>query len=168
MEEIWKDIEDYRGVYQVSSIGRVRRLKRIRENILSCAPNTSGYPTVHLCKNGKRSTKTVHRLIAQAFIPNPENKPQINHKNGIRPDNRLENLEWCTSSENNLHAYRTSKRKVLRGENHGMSKSVFDKSTGNVYESITASSLAIDMKGITVWRMVTGISPNKTNLTLVK
>ena len=77
---------------------------------------------VELCKNGKRKQYKVHRLIAETFIPNPENKPQVNHKNGIKDDNRIENLEWVTLSENRQHAYDTGLQVALKGEKNGRAK----------------------------------------------
>lgn len=112
--EKWKDIDKYKGYYQISNKGRVRSLDRIVNNRygkrvvksrqMKVFKDSYGYGVVSLCKNGKTEMTRVHRLIAEVFIPNPENKPCINHKNGIKYDNRMSNIEWCTYKENNNHA----------------------------------------------------------------
>lgn len=101
--EVWKDIKGYEGLYQVSNEGRIKslggdRYKAIR--ILNGNISEQGYNRVNLFKDGKPKTFNIHRLVAEAFIPNPENKPCIDHCNTIRNDNRVENLKWCTYSEN--------------------------------------------------------------------
>lgn len=98
--EIWKDIKGYEGLYQVSSEGRVKSLKYGKEKILKSGKNSGGYLKVQLCKEGKIRHYLVHKLVAQAFIPNPNNKPFIDHINTIKTDNRVENLRWCTQKEN--------------------------------------------------------------------
>ena len=101
--EIWKDIVGYQGLYKISSLGRVNSYHRNKEKILS-ATYSVGYLRVGLSKNGDCEIKLLHRLLAMAFIPNPNNKPHINHINSVRDDNRLENIEWCTPKENVNHA----------------------------------------------------------------
>jgi len=108
MEEIWKDVIGYEGLYQVSNLGNVRSIycrgrKRIL-NLCICKSST-GYSIVSVHKNKKQKHLNVHREIAKCFCENPQNKPDVNHKNGIKTDNRVENLEWVTRSENNQHAY---------------------------------------------------------------
>ena len=94
--EIWKDIKGYEGLYQVSSLGRVKSLKNGEYKIMKTAKDACGYPHLTLLNKSHR----VHRLVAEAFIPNPDNKPCVDHINTIRDDNRVENLRWCSHREN--------------------------------------------------------------------
>lgn len=109
MEE-WKDIVGYDGMYEVSNLWRVKSFKNWRwwvwkGRILCNIAHSQWYLRVFLHKNSTVRRFTIHRLVALAFINNPENKPQVNHKNWIKDDNRAENLEWCTASENMHHAF---------------------------------------------------------------
>jgi hypothetical protein len=113
MEEIetWKVIEGWPD-YMVSDLGRIKSFKWNREKILRPLKKVTGYTCTRLEHNKKTSTLNIHRLVMKAFIPNPLNKKECNHKNGIRFDNRACNLEWCTKQENMLHSYRVLKRKA--------------------------------------------------------
>lgn len=140
MEEIWKDIKGYEGIYQISSLGRVKsidrwvnytndNLKHIKERILKIGNNLKGYYHVVLSKNGKHKTMTIHHLVAQAFIPNPDKLPCINHKDEDKSNNIVwvnedgsidydkSNLEWCTYEYNNNYGDRT-KKMVTSCTNH--------------------------------------------------
>lgn len=115
--EIWKDITGYEGYFQVSNLGNFRSLDRrikYKNSGTRLYPGKSlltetiveGYQRIVLMKDAVKRRYMCHRLVAQEFIPNPEGKPFINHINGNKSDNRAENLEWCTQSENEIHGYR--------------------------------------------------------------
>ena len=116
MEE-WRSIPGYPG-YEASNLGRIRSLRSGEARILKQHKSQKGYLRANIKhENGKRHCQNVHRFIALAFIPNPEKLPEVNHINGIKDDNVVENLEWCTSSENHLHAYRVlGKKSAVKGK----------------------------------------------------
>ena len=103
--EIWRDIPGYLGLYKISNLGNVRRYGR-KQNLRCMERN--GYFVVHL-SNGNAKWFYVHRLVALAFIPNPDALPQINHKNECKTDNRVENLEWCTAHYNTNYGTRNKR-----------------------------------------------------------
>ena len=113
--EIWKDVVGFEEQYEVSNLGNLRSKERLvkhwrggerkyKSNVKNIRLNDKGYFRCNLKNGGKRYDFTIHKLVALAFIPNEENKPFVNHKNGIKTDNRVENLEWCSASENITHA----------------------------------------------------------------
>ena len=119
MEEQWKDIAGFEGYYQISSMGRVKSVERyiqqtdgmkrpykIPERILKPKKKPNGYMGVGLAMGGKVQNSLIHRMVAEAFIPNPDNLPTVNHKNEDKTDNRMENLEWCSVAYNNTYGTR--------------------------------------------------------------
>lgn len=124
MKEIWKDIKGYEGLYQVSNLGRVRSFPRRgthtnKIHILKPGINHKGYLQVGLVNKGKSHSYKVHRLVADAFIQNLNRKEQVNHINGVKTDNRVENLEWCTNKENMKHAWKMGLRSKEKTYYHG-------------------------------------------------
>lgn len=162
-DEIWMFINGYPN-YMVSNCGRVKSLNyrgNGKEHILTPSLN-KGYLTVILYNSSHRNLKLIHRLVASVFIENPELKPQVNHKNGNKTDNRVVNLEWCTSKENINHAWSTGLNETLRnsisGENNGMNKlSDFEcetirlkYSTGNITQKDLAEEYGCSQGHISV------------------
>lgn len=134
MTEQWRDVPGYEGFYQVSNQGQVRRTKSGR--LLKPHNSGNGYLQAMLSKDNRRNYQLIHRLVALAFIPNPEGKPQVNHKNGVKSDNSVHNLEWCTMSENLLHRHRVLGLPGCR------SKVVICLDTGTAYPSAKAAAQA--------------------------
>lgn len=146
MKEIWKDIKGYEGYYQVSNFGRVKRLARkttrnngksenanytLKERIKKPQIQTQGYLHVVLYKDGFCKTCRLNRLVAEAFVENPESKKEVNHKDGNKLNNNADNLEWVTSSENIRHAYKKGiikhyTRKVVQLSEDGTVLNKFD------------------------------------------
>lgn len=107
MEEVWKDIKGYEGIYQLSNLGRIKNIKR---NIIRRpSGHNGGYQIILLCKEGVMRGFSIHRLVAEAFIPNPENKPEVNHIDEDKTNNSASNLEWVTSKENNNYGTRVQR-----------------------------------------------------------
>jgi hypothetical protein len=118
--EKWKDVEGWDGIYSVSDTGKIRnnktgKLRKFRKEKL-------GYLSVDLWNRGFMKRLKIHRLVALAFIPNMDSKPQVNHKDGNKENNSVENLEWNTAQENSQHAYQTGLSQAITGEKHGRSK----------------------------------------------
>ncbi|MBQ8207049.1 MAG: HNH endonuclease [Bacilli bacterium] len=124
MQEIWKDIKGYEGLYKASNLGRIKSMPRhgthVREeHILKQNVNRKGYSIVGLTKNSKTSTITVHRLVANAFIPNPNNLPQVDHINDNKKDNSINNLQWITNEDNMKKAWLTGARSIEKTYKRG-------------------------------------------------
>lgn len=145
----WVDVPGFAGRYQVSDEGAVRSCAWGRWLILRPALTAAGYATVHLRPaSGKGRTHYVHRLVAEAYLPNPEQKRTVNHKNGLRADNRYSNLEWATHSENHNHAYQKLGRRVahnrpLLGESADGSHWTFVDSAVTAAEAFGVTPAAI-------------------------
>lgn len=146
--EIWKDCKGYEGRYQISNLGRVKSLEKIRtafnkityiqkEKILKGMIDKDGYAIVKLrTKDGKSKLEKVHRLVAIAFIPNPENKPQVNHKDENKQNNHVENLEWCDAKYNNNYGSHLKNQSAVQTNNSKKSIKVVCVETGIIYPSM--------------------------------
>ena len=170
MGEIWKDIKGYEGVYQVSNTGKIKRIGEYSnqfgstwesERILKPSSKENKYMIVGLSKEGKVKNKYVHRLVAEAFIPNLENKPTVNHKDGDRANNHESNLEWSTYLENNIHSIKVLERDT---KNSSDSKTVlqFDKKGNFIkeYPSMREAERQTGIQGID--KVCAGVKYRKT------
>lgn len=174
--EIWRDIVDHEGSYEVSNSGLIRSRVKNKDG---CAIKTfidkRGYVRVSLYQNKKQKTFSVHRIVAQSFIENPLNKPQVNHKNGIKHDNNVSNLEWATRKENMQHAHmigliiRTEKQnthiiKICTGRFNGKNFNAKKVIHNNIlYSSIKEAAAALVIPVSSVYKMLGG-RRNKINI----
>ena len=142
--ETWKEIAGYEGLYEVSDLGRVKSLKFGKEKILKPQKINNGYLKVNLHKDGKAKTSKVHRLVAEAFIQNPNNLETVNHKDEVKKNNVASNLEWMSRADNNN--YGTHNKRV----SEALSKQVqmFDKSTGELLATFPSTCEAERFTGI--------------------
>lgn len=166
MEE-WRDVVGYEGIYQVSNMGNVRSLHYGRCKLRVLRKNRNGYLAVDLCKNYKIQNFRVHRLVALAFIPNPNNYGDVNHKNEDKTDNRVENLEWCTRKYNNNYGTRNNRHSAtVKGNRFSKRRSVIECDVnGNFiaeYESIAAAARS---KGISTSTIGSCLSHRKYSKT---
>lgn len=171
--ELWKDVVGYEGLYMVSSKGRVICVGNDRAKRATIAANGSlimsnkenkGYLSVTFTKEGKKTQIQVHRVVAFAFIQNPLNKPQVNHKNGIKSDNSVENLEWVTASENVRHSFDVLGRIIHNKNKTGIyGKRVLCLDTGIEYLNINEAANKNNVHPSCISRAIKGVQKTAAN-----
>ena len=177
--EIWRPIKEFEGCYEISNLGRIKSLERIdkmnrvvKEKIRKYKINRNGYCQVCLNKNGIKNYFYVHRLVAKTFIPNFKNKSQVNHKNFDKEDNRVENLEWVTCTENNKHKIiggRVNYKKIVetkrkkgnlnwhtKGINNSCCKKIKCLNNGKIYNYIKKASSELNLDSSSISKVCRG------------
>lgn len=175
--EKWVDILGYEEFYQLSNFGRIKALYREwysglnncifkkKDECIISERDAKGYRAVILTKNGIPKSFTVHRLLAIHFIKNPENKPQVNHINGIKTDNRIENLEWCTESENQQHAIKMGLKVHEKRQFHSQARKVKCDTFDLVFGCIRDAGDALGIDYTTIWHICRGDRVESKGLT---
>ena len=155
--EVWKDIKGYEGLYECSNLGHIKNIQR---NRLLSLPVKRKYKQCTLSKNDVKSYYFVHRIVAELFIENKYNKEQVNHIDGDKLNNNVLNLEWCTRSENQLHAFKTGLQKSKRGEATKASKTILQLSTDgfiiDVFDSYMIAQQKTNINRTCIFECVTG------------
>lgn len=172
--EIWVQLKDFEGLYEISNFGRIKSLPKKgsgKEFILKQAQDKCGYKKVRLSKDNKKYSILVHRAVAATFIPNLENKPQVNHKNGDKTNNNASNLEWVTNSENQKHAIHNNlvdNKKLIEHVNTIRKKSIektsvkIRRSDGVVYNSISEAANDVGVDRSVISRVLSGVKGKRT------
>jgi len=155
--EIWKDVVGYESLYQVSNLGRVKSLYQKKEKILKKCFTIDFYHRVNLCNKGKNKNFRVHRLVAEAFIPNINQKETVNHIDGNKQNNNVNNLEWATRKEQTEHALRTGLFKPP------ICIKVIDTTTKKIYNNAKEVSLLFNINLSTLRAKLIGTRKNNTN-----
>lgn len=172
MMEVWKDVKGFRGLYKISNFGNVSSCERvvkrnnhsdmtISKKQLKLMINISGYSYVTPRKDSIKYTLRVHRLVALHFIKRVKGKSHVNHKDGNKLNNHYANLEWCTQSENNKHAYSIGLKTATRIK-------VIDNKTKEIYQSITDAAIKNNITKAHLANMLRGTFKNTTNLIIYK
>lgn len=170
--EIWKDIKGYEGLYQVSNTGKIKSLERLRRNhsktqlveekIKNARKDPQGYLMLDLYKDNKPKTIRVHRLVAETFISNPDEKDTVNHIDGNKENNDISNLEWSTFEEQNNHFYKNNLKsqesidKSIKAMNKASSKKTKCLNDGVVYDSASEASRAVGVSASLIMRVCRG------------
>lgn len=144
MKEEWRDIEGYEGLYMVSNFGRVVSFQGCNPRIMKLGMTRKGYQHVGLQKDGQHKTCVIHRLVAKAFIPNPYNLPQVNHKDEVKTNNSVDNLEWCTAKYNNNYGTYIERQRNFSPRNTPVL--MFDLNGNFEKEFISSREAAREMK----------------------
>ena len=164
-KEIWNPVKDFEGLYEVSNLGNIKSLINRDGNgdkVLKSIPQKTGYVIVTLCKDKVQTVLLIHRIVGLSLIPNPENKPCINHIDGIKTNNEVENLEWVTYSENARHAIDNGLWTIRRGKDHHcygkttsnkQKKVVSELFKGNEYQAKEYKILSTEGKILTIFNM---------------
>jgi hypothetical protein len=171
MEEIWKDIKGYEGIYQISNLGNARSSKYGKWNLLKPYFGKQPYKTIDLRINNKRRSRPIHILVAEVFIPNPDNLPEVNHSDGNKINCCVSNLYWCTKSHNIKHAWDTGLKSKRYGEDNHLSLLTQDQAdkirSEHSFRKVTYQMLAekYNVSVITISRIMRNKIYTKNSLT---
>ncbi len=160
---VWADVYEYEGLYKVSNTGEVKSSHR-KGRILKQGITGRNYKLVILCKNGKTKPFKVHRLVAKAFIQNPDYKPEVNHKDGDTKNNKFTNLIWATGRENIDHAIENNLVARVSGSKNGKSQKVIDTISGKIYDTVQEAANANNTSRQQLTHSLSGRRKNKTSL----